>query len=131
MANDPLLLIVEMAGGVIADIELFINAAYGYDVRAELVCGKGTMQLARPAAGDIRRAGQEGTAFPPDWRGRFEDAYRLELQSWVDAIRNGGVAGASAWDGYVAEAVAEAGVRALKSEERAEVRLEARPGLYA
>jgi myo-inositol 2-dehydrogenase / D-chiro-inositol 1-dehydrogenase len=55
--------------------------------------------------------------FPPDWRGRFADAYRRELQTWVDAIvrwcsgnaKNGvgPVDGPDAWDGYRAALVAE------------------------
>jgi hypothetical protein len=49
-------------------------------------------------------------ALPPDWRGRFSEAYRRELQSWVDAIvrwrsgragnAQGPVGGPDAWDGY-------------------------------
>ncbi|MET0224291.1 MAG: Gfo/Idh/MocA family oxidoreductase, partial [Terrimicrobium sp.] len=54
--------------------------------------------------------------FPPDWRGRFADAYRRELQTWVDAVtrwrsgvgKNAGpVDGPDAWDGYRAALVAQ------------------------
>ncbi len=130
MKDDPLLLLVETASGILADIEVFINAAYGYEVRGELVCEQGTLELSRPRPGAMRLNGQEALSFPPDWRGRFADAYRLELQSWVDAIHAGQSSGASAWDGYVAEAIAEAGVDALKSGKREEVKLEKRPGFY-
>jgi myo-inositol 2-dehydrogenase/D-chiro-inositol 1-dehydrogenase len=132
MDNDPLLLIVEMAGGVIADIEVFINAAYGYDVRSELVCENGTTELARlPAAGAVRLGGAGALPFPPDWRGRFEDAYRLELQAWVDSLGRHDAPGATAWDGYVASAVAEAGVASLRSGRRETVSLAERPAFYA
>ncbi len=131
MPNDPLMLVCETASGVLADVEVFINAAYGYDVRAELVCEEGTMELARPLAGDIRLKGQQALPFPPDWRGRFADAYRLEVQSWVDALGSNDAPGASAWDGYVASAVAEAGVKSLRSGEREEVKLAQKPGLYS
>ncbi len=130
MRNDPLMLIAETTSGIFADIELFINAAYGYEVRGELVCEQGTLELSRPHPGAMRLKGQEALAFPPDWRGRFADAYRLELQSWVDAIHEGRSTGASAWDGYVAEAVAEAGVEALRKGERIEVKLEKKPRFY-
>ncbi len=131
MPNDPLLLLAEMGSGIFADIEVFINAAYGYDVRGELVCEAGTIELARPpASGAVRLKGQQAISFPPDWRGRFADAYRLELQAWVDAIHDGGSAGASAWDGYVAEAIAEAGVHALKSGAREAVKLQKKPDFY-
>ena len=130
MRNDPLMLIAETTSGIFADIELFINAAYGYEVRGELVCEQGTLELSRPHPGAMRLKGQEALTFPPDWRGRFADAYRLELQSWVDAIHEGRSTGASAWDGYVAEAVAEAGVEALRKGERIEVKLEKKPRFY-
>jgi myo-inositol 2-dehydrogenase/D-chiro-inositol 1-dehydrogenase len=131
MPNDPLLLILETASGILVDVEVFINAAYGYEVGAELVCEAGTLRLARPVTAELRHKGQEARPFPPDWRGRFEDAYRLELQAFVDAARKGGTAGASAWDGTVAEAVAEAGVRSLESGRREDVRLAPKPDFYA
>ncbi|MEP5515124.1 MAG: Gfo/Idh/MocA family oxidoreductase, partial [Bauldia litoralis] len=67
---------------------------------------------------------------PADWRPRFAEAYRVELQAWIDAAAGGPPAGASAWDGYAATAVAEAGLAALKSGTPAEVTMPARPGLY-
>jgi myo-inositol 2-dehydrogenase/D-chiro-inositol 1-dehydrogenase len=100
-------------------------------VRAELVCETGTMELARPpAAGSVRLAGAEALPFPPDWRGRFEDAYRLELQAWVDHLGEADAPGSTAWDGYVASAVAEAGVRSLTSGRREAVTLAEKPGFY-
>ncbi len=42
--QDPLILLLEMASGVLVDDELFVNARYGYDVRGEIVgpCGRRT-----------------------------------------------------------------------------------------
>jgi len=131
MQRDPLMLIVETAGGVLVDIEVFVNCVYGYDIRAELVCTEGTMDLKRPAPSEIRHAGQQARAFPPDWRGRFEDAYRLQLNAWVANLGRKDAPGASAWDGYVASAVSAAGVRSLASGEREEVLLAPKPDFYA
>ena len=44
--QDPLILLLEMASGVLVDDELFISARYGYDVRGEVVCETGTVALA-------------------------------------------------------------------------------------
>ncbi|MGW0584319.1 inositol 2-dehydrogenase, partial [Streptomyces sp. NPDC002920] len=49
----------------------------------------------------------------------------------VDATRQGRVTGPTAWDGYAASAVAEAGVRALESGARTAVDLAPRPELCA
>ena len=62
---------------------------------------------------------------------RFADAYRLELQDWVDAVAAGGPTGPSAWDGYAASAVADACVSSLANGGPVEVRLAERLALYA
>jgi myo-inositol 2-dehydrogenase/D-chiro-inositol 1-dehydrogenase len=129
--RDPQILILEMAGGPVVEIEIFINAQYGYDVRGELVCEKGAIELQPRSDTVLRHGGREGILHGDDWRGRFADAYRIELQAWIDAIAHGGTAGASAWDGYAATAIAGAGIEALRSGQPVDVRLEARPALYA
>jgi myo-inositol 2-dehydrogenase/D-chiro-inositol 1-dehydrogenase len=128
---DPLLVVLESTAGPLVEIEVFINAGYGYDVRGELVCERGTVTLAPPVATELRHAGVQSFAFARDWRPRFADAYRHELQSWVRGIASGRYEGASAWDGYVATEVAAAGVRALDSGAAQAIRLAARPALYA
>ena len=128
---DPLLLVLEGTAGPLVEIEVFINAGYGYDVRGELVCERGTVTLAPPVATELRHAGVQSFAFARDWRPRFAAAYRHELQSWVRGIATGRYEGASAWDGYVATAVAEAGVRAIDTGVTQDIGLADRPALYA
>lgn len=55
-----------------------------------------------------------GHAYAADWRPRFADAYRLELQAWVDHL-DGGPTGplATASDGLVASAVADAVIASM------------------
>ncbi len=132
--RDPQILILEMAGGPVVEIEIFINAQYGYDVRGELVCEKGAIELQPRSDTVLRHDGREGILHGTDWRRRFADAYRIELQAWIDAIADGGAVGAggaSAWDGYAATAIADAGIAALRTGQPVEIRLETRPGLYA
>ena len=121
---------VQRDDGVVVDAEIFINAQYGYDVRGELVCEKGTIALTAPHDVTVLRSAEESFAFPSDWRPRFAAAYRAELQAWAEAIRSGIAIGASAWDGYVATAVADAGLKALASGQPTEVELRPRPALY-
>lgn len=128
--QDPQILLLEMDDGVVVDAEIFINAQYGYDVRGELVCEKGAIALTPPHDVTLTRSAEESFAFPSDWRPRFALAYRAELQAWTEAIRSGVPIGASAWDGYVATAVADAGLKALASGQPAEVELQPRPALY-
>ena len=129
--QDPQIVFLEMEDRVVVEAEIFVNAQYGYDVRAELVCEKGTITLTPPHDVTVARAARESFSFPGDWRARFAHAYRAELQAWVDSLRSGASSGASAWDGYVATAVAAAGVKSLASGQPEEVKLMARPSLYA
>jgi myo-inositol 2-dehydrogenase/D-chiro-inositol 1-dehydrogenase len=124
---DPILLTLETASGALASIEVFINAGYGYDVRGELVCETGTVTLAPGLGNAIRHARTDSFGFAADWRPRFAEAYRLELQSWVRGIGTGQYEGASAWDGYVATEVAIACVRALDTGAPVEIQLAERP----
>ena len=62
---------------------------------------------------------------------RFADAYRRQLAEWVGAVRTGKPVGASAWDGYVASAIAEEVAAALTENRIATLKLPQRPSLYA
>lgn len=76
--------------------------------------------------------GHRGQSVPELWLGRFADAYRLQLQSWIDALSGRApLGGASAWDGYAATVVANHAIEALHSGIRTAVVLPARPDLYA
>ncbi|CAM02258.1 myo-inositol 2-dehydrogenase [Saccharopolyspora erythraea NRRL 2338] len=127
---DPRLLVLETAAGVTVDVEVFVNAQYGYDVRCELVGELGTVSLALPSTTVVRAGGAEGVAVHADFRTRFAEAYRLQLQAWVDAAARGEACGPSAWDGYAATAVAEACLRAQEDGTPVEVELADKPALY-
>ncbi|HEY6797219.1 MAG TPA: Gfo/Idh/MocA family oxidoreductase [Kineosporiaceae bacterium] len=129
--QDPVFLVLTTASGTLVDVEVFVNAQYGYDVRCELVAERGAVTLDAPVATVVRRAGSVGRTIAWDWRERFAEAYRRELQDWVDRIHDGtGACGASAWDGYVATAVAETVLAAVAAGTRRPVELIERPDLY-
>lgn len=128
--QDPQLLMLETDSGVIVTVEVFVNSQYGYDVRCEVVGECGTASLPAPSLPHVRHDGRVGHQVPSDWRERFADAYREELQSWVHGIRTGSPTGASAWDGYVANAVGAACLVAGRRGSVAAVDLPPRPRLY-
>jgi myo-inositol 2-dehydrogenase / D-chiro-inositol 1-dehydrogenase len=112
--QDPQLLLLRTAGGVLTTVEVFLNARYGYDIRCEVVGDRGTVALTNPARvvadADRRRA----TGYPADWRPRFADAYRMELQAWVDAVAAGRPTPlATARDGLAAGAAADAVIASM------------------
>lgn len=116
---DPQLLTLRTADGALASCELFLNAGYGHDVRCEVVCEGGAASTAEPVPVVRDAAGARATTYGPDWRRRWAEAYRLELQAWVDAVRAGApspLAGAA--DGLAAAEVVEALVAATTAEGR-------------
>jgi myo-inositol 2-dehydrogenase/D-chiro-inositol 1-dehydrogenase len=129
--QDPLVLVLEMAGGALVDDELFVNARYGYDVRGEVVCEGGTVALADTSEVTVRTTNHYAGRVPVDWRDRFIRAYDTELQEWLDAVAAGTSTGPTAWDGYAAAAVTDAALEALHTGQRTAVAMTERPDFYA
>jgi myo-inositol 2-dehydrogenase/D-chiro-inositol 1-dehydrogenase len=129
--QDPLILLLETAGGVLVDDELFLNARYGYDVRGEVVGETGTVALADVSEVTVRSEHRHGGRVPVDWRDRFIRAYDAELQDWLNAVAAGTSTGPSAWDGYAAAAVTDAALEALRTGQRTAVSMPERPEFYA
>nr|WP_275403909.1 Gfo/Idh/MocA family oxidoreductase [Pseudonocardia acidicola] len=128
--DDPLVVLLEMTSGVLVDVEASVNAAYGYDIRGEVVCEDGTVELSESAGAIVKRAGHFSGRVPADWRERFARAFDTEFQAWIDAVTAGTTTGPSAWDGYAATVVCDAGLAALSSGQRIPVVLGERPDLY-
>jgi myo-inositol 2-dehydrogenase/D-chiro-inositol 1-dehydrogenase len=128
--QDPLILLLEMANGVLVDDELFVNARYGYDVRGEVVCETGTVALADVSEVTVRAGNRHGGRVPVDWRDRFIRAYDTELQEWLNAVAAGTSTGPTSWDGYAAATVTDAALEALRTGERTAVTMPERPDFY-
>ena len=128
----PVFMVIRSGSGALVNVEINNNAGYGYDVKGELVCEKGTVSLRAPVQAEVNMALANSTAIPEDWRPRFADAYRLQNQAWVKAIEAGAHTrdGANAWDGYAAAVIAEAGLRSLAERRTVEIALAAMPDLY-
>lgn len=126
--HDPMTVVFETEGGRIATDEIFVKTGVAYEVRTEVVGSEGSamigldQNLVRTGVGGART----GT-ITPGFVERFGDAYRIELQRWVDAARRGTVDGPGVWDGYAAVAVCEAGVEAVRTGRRVEVTMGAKP----
>ena len=128
--NDPLLCLLEMRDGVIVDVENSVNCGFGYDIRGEVVCEDGTVELSESAGAVIKRDGRFSGPVPLDWRVRFAAAFDAEFQAWIDAVAAGVATGPSSWDGYAATVGTDAGLEALRTDQRVPVVLRDRPDLY-
>ncbi|MEZ0354738.1 Gfo/Idh/MocA family protein [Mycobacterium sp. SA01] len=129
---DPQIAIMRTASGKHVDVELFVTTGVAYEVRTEVVAEKGSAMIGLDV-GLIRKTapGTWGGQITPGFRERFGQAYDTEFQRWVAAAREGSstgnyVDGPSAWDGYAAAAVCEAGVQSLRGGMPVEVQMVAR-----
>ena len=128
--QDPQIAIFRTASGRHVDVELFVTTGVAYEVRTEVVGELGSATIGLDV-GLVRKSapGSWGGRITPGFRERFGTAYDIELQRWVDAVRSGlNVDGPTAWDGYAAAAVCEAGVKSLESGQRVDVELAERVG---
>jgi myo-inositol 2-dehydrogenase/D-chiro-inositol 1-dehydrogenase len=130
-ARQPQFAVLETAAGVVVSIEMTPDSQYGYEVQGELVCEEGTVSLAPAPPFALRQAGLSGYPVEEDWRPRFADAYRIQLQEWVAAITSGESSpGSTAWDGYAASFTAAAALTSLATGQREAIEMPARPAFY-
>ncbi len=112
--QDPQLILLRTADGALTTLEVFLNAGYGYDVKCEVTFEQGTLALAPTGRLVTNHSATQATTHPADWRPRFADAYRLELQAWIDALAAGAPPPLpTARDGLVATATAEAVIASM------------------
>lgn len=130
--QDPQLMLLTTKQGVVVDVEVAVNAHYGYDIQCEVVCENGTVSLPQPARAAVRVDESFQHAIMNDWSKRFVEAYQDEFQTWVDScLENGGVpTGSNAWDGFVACAVADKLADAQDTKLMEAVELPERPAFY-
>jgi len=128
--HDPQHVLIETESGVLADVEIFVNAQFGYQVATQAVCEKGIVNIGEDGGPYIRSGGRWGGEITPGFVERFRSAYDREVQSWVDAAKRHEVGGPTVWDGYVTSACCEAGVAAQRNGEKVEVSLQAKPSVY-
>jgi myo-inositol 2-dehydrogenase/D-chiro-inositol 1-dehydrogenase len=112
---DPQIAIFRMEGGGMATTEVFVNCAVGYEVRCEASAELGNATVGLGSGVFVRSANRWGGEVPDDFRVRFAAAYDAEVQAWVDASRRDEVTGPTAFDGYAATVVCEAGMESLQT----------------
>jgi myo-inositol 2-dehydrogenase/D-chiro-inositol 1-dehydrogenase len=112
--RDPQVLLLRTADGVLATVEVFLNARYGYDVRCDVVGEEGTLALTEPVVMVMDSSRSHGYGYAADWRPRFAEAYRVQLQEWIAAVAAAAPPPlASARDGLTATMVAQAMITSM------------------
>lgn len=132
-ANTKDLLLIEMAltNDSLAAIEVYVNAEYGYEVSAEVVCQRGAAITTLADTALVRLEAQRAHAVPKDWLARFQDAYTAEVVEWVDSIQEGRLfRGANTWDGYMTMLVTGSCIESFRTGAVRPLKVPEKPTLY-
>jgi myo-inositol 2-dehydrogenase/D-chiro-inositol 1-dehydrogenase len=129
----PVVMVLETTDGQIVNIEVNNNAAYGYDVRAELIGENGAIAMNNVAYTRTDLKLSNSIRYDADWRTRYAEAYRRQNSAFLDFVRTGVFPkiGSNCWDGYCAAVVANTGARALAEGVKLPVTMMAKPEFYA
>jgi myo-inositol 2-dehydrogenase/D-chiro-inositol 1-dehydrogenase len=117
----------------IVTIEVNNNAAYGYDVKAELVGETGSIATNHVSYVRLDKEALKSVGHDPDWRNRYAEAYRQQNRAFLRWVQGGDYPelASSSWDGYAAAVIAETGVKALETGIRQDITLISKPEFYA
>lgn len=130
LVRDPQLVTIQTSSGLLATVEIFVNAQIGYQVLTQATFEHGVVSIGESRDTAVVSQGRRGSDIDQTFHTRFIDAYDEEIQQWVNSIHTGVPTGSSAWDGYATAAVCGAGVMAQESGAITEVQVEETPALY-
>ncbi|MEH7747317.1 Gfo/Idh/MocA family oxidoreductase [Neobacillus drentensis] len=130
--QDPQLFTIETIGGIVMNVEVFVNCKYGYDIQCEVIGEDGIAKLPEVPSVVMRKDAKLSTTILTDWKYRFMDAYDVEIQDFIDSItKKGEPQGPTSWDGYIAAVTSDACVKAQQTGEKESIELQERPAFYS
>jgi myo-inositol 2-dehydrogenase/D-chiro-inositol 1-dehydrogenase len=127
------LLLIEMAltNDSLAVIEVYVNADYGYEVSAEVVCERGSAITTLADTALVRSEARRAHSIPKDWLARFQNAYVVEVAEWIRSIQEGRpFGGANAWDGYITMLIAGSCIESFRGGAVKSLKVPDKPVLY-
>ncbi|WP_018922128.1 Gfo/Idh/MocA family oxidoreductase [Salsuginibacillus kocurii] len=94
---------VEFASGAAGDIEASRTSPYGHDIRTEVIGSEGTVLIGSLRQQNVTVLNNKGSNYEivPDFQTRFNDAYFIEIQKFVDCVREQSAPRVTAWDSKI------------------------------
>ncbi|HWB15781.1 MAG TPA: inositol 2-dehydrogenase [Vicinamibacterales bacterium] len=108
---DTAVITLVLSNGALATIDNSRKTTYGYDQRLEVFGSRGSLSnlnVARDRVVCRDETGEHATAYVPFFPERYAEAYRLEAQAFVDAVRAGQPVPVTGHDGRQATIIARA-----------------------
>ncbi|WP_081886998.1 Gfo/Idh/MocA family oxidoreductase [Thermorudis peleae] len=129
LVHDPVIIILKLSSGVVAEIEIFVNS-YGYDISCEVVGEEGSLLLRENPNLTTSKEGKVTGAIAQGYEERFAASYELELRKWIESLLTGQHEGPTAWDGYMATLVADYCLKSMQSDDMLTIKIPECPKLY-
>jgi myo-inositol 2-dehydrogenase/D-chiro-inositol 1-dehydrogenase len=129
--KDLVLIDMALTNDSLAVVEVYVNADYGYEVSAEVVCQRGSVITTLADTVLVRAEAQRAHPIPKDWLARFQNAYIAEVVEWVDSIQQGRLfCGANTWDGYMTMLITGSCIESFRSGAVRSLKAPDKPALY-
>ncbi len=128
--HDPQIMVLTTESGVRIDVESFVNNGHCYDIRCEVVCEDAILNLPKPPTIEVLANTFRGNAVDADYSTRFADAYNVEIQEWINGVKEDRVDGPTAWDGYCCQVAAAAASKARDTQTIVDVVYDEMPDFY-
>jgi myo-inositol 2-dehydrogenase/D-chiro-inositol 1-dehydrogenase len=115
---DTAVVTLRAGSGALCQISNSRRAVYGYDQRVEILGSKGALRADNVALSTITFAGAEGIVSDkplPFFLERYAEAYRLELDHFIDALTRGSPPLPGGTDGIKALALADAALQSVQT----------------
>jgi myo-inositol 2-dehydrogenase/D-chiro-inositol 1-dehydrogenase len=113
---DTAAVILRFQTGALATITNSWRAAYGYDVQVEVMGPRGKIQVGYERLTAVRHFSAQGVCHDHVYwyTDRFGQAYRREMEHFVDCVARGAAPEVGGADARAAQALAEAAARSLR-----------------
>lgn len=121
---------LQYRNGALGSLECNAEAGYGYEITASVTGETGVVRTSPLSSPVVRHNQQSSQWVEQDWLQRFDDAYLIEEQAWVQSVLDGKATGPGAWDGYVATVVADACIESGLTGQPVDVKLAEKPAFY-
>jgi myo-inositol 2-dehydrogenase/D-chiro-inositol 1-dehydrogenase len=113
---DTAALLLRFQTGALATITNSWRTAYGYDVQVEVMGPRGKVQVGYDRQTAVRRFSAQGVCHDHVYWyvDRFGQAYRREMEHFIDCVARGAAPDVGGADARAAQALAEAAARSLR-----------------
>lgn len=128
--QDPQVMILTTKSGVRIDVEAFVTTGHCYQIKCEVVCEDGILNLPESPTINVCAGANVGHEIDSDWSTRFAEAYNTEFQQWINATKEGRVDGPTAWDGYAGQVAAAAASKARDTQSIVPIVYDEMPAFY-